>query len=108
MTEETAKLNKEINEKLTDEIIIGYNKFLVIRKGMDLANKKYRSTEHGMEMIRKQHRIWVNLHKDNEEYRNNTNMKQRERYQKRKMAKQLLNKDISLGEKQESLGEIIE
>ena len=98
MTEETAKLNKEINEKLTDEIIIGYNKFLVIRKGMDLANKKYRSTEHGMEMIRKQHRIWVNLHKDNEEYRNNTNMKQRERYQKRKMAKQLLNKDISLGE----------
>ena len=108
MTEETAKLNKEINEKLTDEIIIGYNKFLVIRKGMDLANKKYRSTEHGMEMIRKQHRIWVNLHKDNEEYRNNTNMKQRERYQKRKMAKQLLNKDISLGEKQESLGEIVE
>ena len=108
MTEETAKLNKEISEKLTDEIITGYNKFLVIRKGMDLANKKYRSTEHGMEMIRKQHRIWVNLHKDNEEYRNNTNMKQRERYQKRKMAKQLLNKDISLGEKQESLGEIIE
>ena len=108
MTEETAKLNKEISGKLTDEIIIGYNKFLVIRKGMDLANKKYRSTEHGMEMIRKQHRIWVNLHKDNEEYRNNTNMKQRERYQKRKMAKQLLNKDISLGEKQESLGEIIE
>ena len=108
MTEETAKLNKEISEKLTDEIIIGYNKFLVIRKGMDLANKKYRSTEHGMEMIRKQHRIWVNLHKDKEEYRNNTNMKQRERYQKRKMAKQLLNKDISLGEKQESLGEVIE
>ena len=108
MTEETAKLNKEISEKLTDEIITGYNKFLVIRKGMDLANKKYRSTEHGMEMIRKQHRIWVNLHKDNEEYRNNTNMKQRERYQKSKMAKQLLNKDISLGEKQESLGEIIE
>ena len=27
MTEETAKLNKEISEKLTDEIIIGYNIF---------------------------------------------------------------------------------
>ena len=93
MTEETAIL--------TDEIIVGYKKFLVIRSSMNAANKKYRSTEHGMEMIRKQHRIWVNNHKDDEEYRNHTNMKQRERYQKRKIAKELLNKDISLGEKQE-------
>ena len=61
---------------------------------MSTANKKYRSTEHGMEMIRKQHRIWVNNHKDDEEYRNQTNMKQRERYQKRKMAKELLYEDI--------------
>ena len=90
MTEETAIL--------TDEIIVGYKKFLVIRSSMNAANKKYRSTEHGMEMIRKQHRIWVSNHKDDEEYRNHTNMKQRERYQKRKKAKQLLNKDISLGE----------
>ena len=61
-----------------------------------------------MKMIRKQNRIWINNHKDDEEYRNQTNMKQRERYQKREMTKELWNKDISLGEKQESLGEISE
>ena len=101
-------MTEEISDKLTDEIIIGYEKFLVIRSSLHAANKKYRSTKHGMEMIRKQHWIWVNNHKDDEEYRNHTNMKQRERYLKRKMAKELLNKDISLEEKQESLGEIIE
>ena len=42
-----------------------------------------------MKMIRKQNRIWINNHKDDEEYRNQTNMKQRERYQKREMAKEL-------------------
>ena len=106
MTEETAKLNKEISEKLTDDIIIGYNKFLGIRKSMNTANKKYRSTEQGMEKIRQQHKMWINKHKGDDEYRIQTNMKQRERYQKKKLAKELLNKDISLGEKQESLGEI--
>ena len=35
-------------------------------------------------------------------------MKQRERYKKRKMAKELLNQDISLGGKQESFGEIMD
>ena len=100
MTEETAKL--------TEEIILGYEKYLALRLSMSTANKKYRCTEHGMEMIRKQHRIWVNNHKDDEEYRNQTNMKQRERYQKRKMVKELLNKDICSGEKQESFGEISE
>ena len=100
MTEETAKL--------TEEIILGYEKYLAMRLSMSTANKKYRNTEYGKEQTRKQHRIWVNNHKDDEEYRNHINMKQRERYQKRKIAKELLNKDISLGEKQESLGEIIE
>ena len=90
MTEETPKL--------IEEIILGYEKYLAIRLSMSTANNKYRNTEYGNEQTRKQHRIWVNNHKDDEEYRNHMNMKQRERYQKRKIAKELLNKDISIGE----------
>ena len=90
MTEETPKL--------IEEIILGYEKYLAIRLSMSTANNKYRNTEYGKEQTRKQHRIWVNNHKDDEEYRNHMNMKQRERYQKRKIAKELLNKDISIGE----------
>ena len=56
---------------------------------MSTANKKYRNTEHGKERTRKQHRIWVNNHKDDEECTNHIDMKQRERYQRRKIVKEL-------------------
>ena len=75
---------------------------------MSAENKKYRNTKYGKEQTRKQRRTCANNHEDDEEYRNHMNMKRRERYQKRKIGKELLQKDISLGEKQESLGEIVE
>ena len=74
---------------------------------MSTANKKYRNTEYGKEQTRKQHRIWVNNHKDDQEYEIHTNMNQRERYQKKNGKRILKSKDISLGEKRESFGEII-
>ena len=62
---------------------------------MSTANKKYRNTEYGKEQTRKQHRIWVNNHKDDQVYEIHTNMNQRERYQK-KMAKEFLKARIYL------------
>ena len=60
---------------------------------MSTANKIYVSQYRIWRRTnKKQQGIWVNKHKDDEEYRNHTNMKQRERYQKRKMAKELLKK----------------
>ena len=43
-----------------DEILIGYNKFLLLRKGMKIANDKYRATENGRTKTNLAHRIWCN------------------------------------------------
>jgi ribosomal protein L35 len=88
------------------EIILGYNKFLELRNKQTIANKKYRATENGKIKTVEMHRAWILTKKDDSDYRQNTNLKQRERYQRRKMKKlddakniaELTESDISLGE----------
>jgi hypothetical protein len=88
------------------DILFGYNKFLELRMRQALANKKYRATDHGKIKTLEMHREWIAKKKDDVEYKNNTNLKQRERYQRRKMKKlddakniaELSESDISLGE----------
>jgi ribosomal protein L35 len=83
------------------EILLGYNKFLELRLKQAIANKKYRATENGKIKTIKMHRAWILTKKDDMEY--NTNLKQRERYQRRKLKKiaestESTENDISLGE----------
>jgi hypothetical protein len=66
------------------EMLIGYTKFLAVRAGMSLANRKYRATEHGKEKTRIMHRLWCENHKDDLEYKKQTNLKAKERYHIRK------------------------
>jgi hypothetical protein len=71
-----------------------------------IANKKYRATDHGKIKTLQIHQEWIAKKKGDVEYKNNTNLKQRERYQRRKMKKldetkniaELTESDISLGE----------
>ena len=79
MTEETAKL--------TNEIIIGYEKFIILREKMAASNKKYRCSENGKIQTKIQHKRWTDTKKDDVEYRNNINTRQRERYHIRKANK---------------------
>jgi hypothetical protein len=83
------------------EILLGYNKFLELRLKQAVANKKYIATENGKIKTIKMHRAWILTKKDDMEY--NTNLKQRERYQRRKLKKiaestESTENDISLGE----------
>jgi hypothetical protein len=87
------------------EIIFGYNKFLELRLKQAIANKKYRATEHGKIKTIEKHRAWILTKKDDMKYKKNTNLKQRELYQRRKMKKldakniaELSESDLSLGE----------
>jgi hypothetical protein len=88
------------------EILLGYNKFLELRKKQAIANKKYRATDHGKVKTIEMHRAWILTKKDDIEYKRNTNLKQRERYLVRKLKKienaknisELAENDITLGE----------
>jgi ribosomal protein L35 len=69
------------------EILIGYNKFLELRSKQAIANKKYRASENGKIKTVEMHRAWILTKKDDEDYRQNINKNQRERYKIRKMKK---------------------
>jgi hypothetical protein len=92
----------------SSEILIGYNKFLELRNKQAIANKKYRATENGRLKTVEMHRAWILTKKDDLEYKKNTNLKQRERYNLRKMKKledakkiaESTENDISLGDSQ--------
>jgi glucosamine 6-phosphate synthetase-like amidotransferase/phosphosugar isomerase protein len=88
------------------KFILGYNKFIELRNKQAIANKKYRATENGRLKKIQMHRAWILTKKDDMEYKNNTNLKQRERYKRRKLKKiaestestESTEKEISLGE----------
>ncbi len=88
------------------DMLLGYNKFLELRIKQAIANKKYRATENGKLKTIAMHRAWILTKKDDMESKNNTNLKQRERYQRRKLKKledakniaEITENDISLGE----------
>ena len=90
----------------SSEILTGYNKFLELRNKQAMANKKYRATENGKLRTIKMHRAWILTKKDDNDYRQNINKNQRERYKIRKMKKiedaknitEITENDISLGE----------
>jgi ribosomal protein L35 len=93
----------------SSEILTGYNKFLELRNKQAIANKKYRATENGKLRTIEMHRAWILTKKDDTDYRQNTNLKQRERYHIRKLKKiaestestestEIIDNDISLGE----------
>jgi ribosomal protein L35 len=96
----------------SSEILIGYNKFLELRNKQAIANKKYRATENGRLKTVEMHRAWILGKKDDTDYRQNTNLKQRERYHIRRLKKledakklaestestEIIDNDISLGE----------
>ena len=84
----------------SSEILTGYNKFLELRNKQAIANKKYRATENGRLKTVEMHRAWILTKKNDLEYKKNTNLKQRERYNLRKMKKiaESTEKEISLGE----------
>ncbi len=69
------------------KFILGYNKFLELRLKQAIANKKYRATEHGKIKTVEMHRAWILTKKDDNDYRQNINKNQRERYKIRKMKK---------------------
>jgi hypothetical protein len=85
------------------KFILGYNKFIELRNKQAIANKKYRTTENGRLKTIQMHRARILTKKDDMEYKNNTNFKQRERYKRRKLKKiaestEYTEKEISLGE----------
>jgi hypothetical protein len=90
------------------DMLLGYNKFLELRMKQAIANKKYRATEHGKIKTIEMHRAWILTKKDDIEYKRNTNLKQRERYNVRKMKKLedaknitgITENDMSLGDSQ--------
>jgi ribosomal protein L35 len=96
----------------SSEILTGYNKFLELRNKQAIANKKYRATENGKLRTIEMHRAWILTKKDDTDYRQNTNLKQRERYHIRRLKKledakklaestestEIIDNDISLGE----------
>ncbi len=90
----------------SSEILTGYNKFLELRNKQAIANKKYRATENGKLRTIEMHRAWILTKKDDNDYRQNINKNQRERYKIRKMKKiedaknitEITENDISLGE----------
>jgi hypothetical protein len=91
----------------SSEILSGYNKFLELRLKQAIANKKYRATENGKIKTVEMHRAWILTKKDDNDYRQNINKNQRERYKIRKDKKledakklaESTEKDIALGEK---------
>jgi ribosomal protein L35 len=90
----------------SSEILSGYNKFLELRLKQAIANKKYRLSENGKIKTVEMHRAWILTKKDDNDYRQNINKNQRERYKIRKMKKiedaknitEITENDISLGE----------
>jgi hypothetical protein len=66
------------------DILLGYNKFLELRSKQATANKKYRATENGRLKTVEMHRAWILTKKDDMEYKKNTDLKQRERYNLKK------------------------
>ena len=90
----------------SSEILTGYNKFLELRNKQAIANKKYRATENGKLRTIKMHRAWILTKKDDMEYKNNTNLKQRERYHLRKTKKLEDAKKIEKSTENDTLGEI--
>jgi hypothetical protein len=88
------------------DMLLGYNKFLELRMKQAIANKKYRATENGRLKTIQMHRAWILTKKDDMEYKNNTNLKQRERYQRRKMKKLEDAKKIEKSTENDTLGEI--
>jgi ribosomal protein L35 len=69
------------------DILLGYNKFLELRSKQAIANKKYRATENGKLKTKSMHQAWILTKKDDTDYRQNTNKKQRERYHIRRLKK---------------------
>jgi hypothetical protein len=55
-----------IDEK---EMLKGYNNFIKVRAQMDVANKKYRASEHGKVQSKINHRVWCEKKKDDMEYK---------------------------------------
>jgi hypothetical protein len=88
------------------KFILGYNKFLELRMKQAIANKKYRATENGRLKTIQMHRAWILTKKDDMEYKNNTNLKQRERYHLRKTKKLEDTKKIEKSTENDTLGEI--
>jgi ribosomal protein L35 len=92
----------------SSEILSGYNKFLELRLKQAIANKKYRLSENGKIKTVEMHRAWILTKKDDNDYRQNINKNQRERYKIRKMKKiedakkkeESTENDISLGDSQ--------
>ena len=66
------------------DILLGYNKFLELISKQATANKKYRATENGRLKTVEMHRAWILTKKDDMEYKKNTDLKQRERYNLKK------------------------
>ena len=86
-----------------EELLLGYQKFVALRIRQAVANKKYRETENGKIKTYEMHRVWVDKHKDDVEYKKHQNMKARARYHIRKANKlgspeKEIVLDVSLGE----------
>ena len=108
MTEEISEIPEEMDNEM---LLIGYKKFIVLREKMATANHKYRCSENGKKVTKIQHKRWTDTKKDDVEYRNNINTRQRERYHMRKANKaeklyqealQKTENDISLGDNTDS------
>ena len=88
-----------MSEQIIDpaELLLVYNKYKAIMIKQAICNKKYRTTKEGKEKQYLVHKAWVFKMKDDVEYHNQLNIKQRARYHIRKAKK------LALEEKEKSL-----
>jgi hypothetical protein len=75
----------EIIDEIQMKIV--YDKFIALRLKQKIANEKYRHTEHGRAKTNEMHKNWLAKNKNKEGYRENINMKSKERYHKKKLEK---------------------
>ena len=84
MTEEISEIPEEMDNEM---LLIIYKNFIILREKMAASNRKYRCSENGKIQTKIQHKRWTDTKKDDVEYRNNINTRQRERYHIRKANK---------------------
>jgi hypothetical protein len=94
-----------MNENIdNEELLKGYTKYLRVKAQMELANKKYRASEHGQIQSKINHKNWFESKKSDMEYKKIVNEKAKARYHIRK-TKKMLEKYFLEEKFDESLGE---
>ena len=61
-------------------LLLGYNKFVIMKINMAIANKKYRETENGKEKTKILRKKWTANHKEDDNYRIKINLQSKLRY----------------------------